>query len=215
MEQRPQDQQSIEEQLQNQLLDGVQGKVKQPGRLREQLRDIFEPNDYVTIKNPFEHLTGWAYVDPAHENIERPDKTTRRVIHGRPQTRILQVGESIVIHGWEAYIALDRMFKEYAQKKGHNLTITLTSQDEIERFLGKAYGGVFDPNAQLNAINAQQVARDIEEQQANTPAPAPSTDPLGFEPEPKQQEEVTEQEDETPTEDETELNQTQTTPQTA
>lgn len=171
-------QQQVEQELQAQLLTGVQGNQKQQGKIRDQLREMFNPDDYVTIANPFNHVTGWAYVDPAEEKNERPDKTTKRTTFGKPKTRILQPGQQVVIHGWEAYIALGRMFKEYAQSQGGNMIIVLTSQKEIEAFLGKAFKGVFDPNAQVDAINAQAVAKDIE---ANTPAPAaPAADPLGF-----------------------------------
>lgn len=167
-----------EQQLQEQLLAGVQGNQKQQGKIRDQLREMFNPDDYVTIANPFTHVTGWAYVDPAEERAERPDKTTKRMHFGKPRTRILQPGQQVVIHGWEAYIALGRMFKEYAQSQGGNMIIVLTSQKEIESFLSKAYKGVFDPNAQVDAMNAQQAAADIE---ANKTAPAaPAADPLGF-----------------------------------
>ena len=169
---------NVEQQLQEQLLAGVQGNIKQQGKIRDQLREMFNPDDYVTIANPFDHVTGWAYVDPAEEQTERPDKTTKRTTFGKPKTRILQPGQQVVIHGWEAYIALGRMFKEYAQSQGGNMIIVLTSQKEIESFLGKAFKGVFDPNAQVEALNAQQAAADIE---ANKPAPAaPVADPLGF-----------------------------------
>lgn len=171
-----------EQQLQEQLLAGVQGHVKQTSKLREQLREMFNPDDYVTIANPFDHITGWAYVDPAEERHERTDKTTKRVFFGKPKTRVLQPGQQVVIHGWEAYIALGRMFKEHAQAHGSNMLIVMTSQIEMDRFLEKTYKGIFDPNAQAGAINAQQAAADIV---ANTPAPQPpATDPLGFEPEP-------------------------------
>lgn len=143
MDSQPDRTAQAEQQLQEQLLAGVQGNQKQQGKIRDQLREMFNPDDYVTIANPFDHVTGWAYVDPAEERAERPDKTTKRMHFGKPRTRILQPGQQVVIHGWEAYIALGRMFKEYAQSQGGNMIIVLTSQKEIESFLGKAYKGVF------------------------------------------------------------------------
>lgn len=175
--------QQLQEQLQEQLLAGVQGNQKQQSKIRDHLREMFNPDDYVTIANPFDHVTGWAYVDPSEEKTERPDKTTKRTTYGKPKTRIMQVGQQVVIHGWEAYIALGRMFKEYAQSQGGNMIIVLTSQKEIESFLAKAYKGIFDPNAQIDAMNAREAAQDIEDNRQ--PAPAPVADPLGFgEPEP-------------------------------
>ena len=178
MDSQPDRTQSVEQQLQEQLLSGVQGNTRQAGKIRDILRDMFDPNDYVTVANPFDHMTGWAYVDPAEERMERPDKTTKRMHFGKPKTRVLKPGEQVVIHGWEAYIALGRMFKEHAQAQGDNMIIVLTSQGEIDKFLNKAYKGVFDPNQQINAINAESAAKDIEDNRP--PAPAPVTDPLGF-----------------------------------
>lgn len=177
---------SIEQQLQEQLLEGVQGSVKQAGKIRDQLRETFEPYDFVTVMNPFDHPTGWAYVDPGDEVVERPDKTTKRVQHGSPKTRILKVGEKVVIHGWEAYIAIGRMFKEYAQEKGDGMTVVISSQIEIDKFIGKTFGGVFDPNQMLNSnvAGAQEAAQAIQAQQAVQPV-APAADPLGFAPEPQ------------------------------
>lgn len=177
---------SIEQQLQEQLLEGVQGSVKQAGKIRDQLRETFEPYDFVTVINPFDHPTGWAYVDPGDEVVERPDKTTKRVQHGSPKTRILKAGEKVVIHGWEAYIAIGRMFKEYAQEKGDGMTVVISSQIEIDKFIGKTFGGVFDPNQMLNSnvAGAQEAAQAIQAQQAAQPV-APAADPLGFAPEPQ------------------------------
>jgi len=177
---------NIEQQLQEQLLEGVQGSVKQAGKIRDQLRETFEPYDFVTVMNPFDHPTGWAYVDPGDEVVERPDKTTKRVQHGSPKTRILKVGEKVVIHGWEAYIAIGRMFKEYAQEKGDGMTVVISSQIEIDKFIGKTFGGVFDPNQMLNSnvAGAQEATQAIQAQQAAQPV-APAADPLGFAPEPQ------------------------------
>lgn len=185
MDSQPDRTSSIEQQLQEQLLEGVQGSVKQAGKIRDQLRETFEPYDFVTVINPFDHPTGWAYVDPGDEVVERPDKTTKRVQHGAPKTRILKVGERVVIHGWEAYIAIGRMFKEYAQEKGDGMTVVISSQIEIDKFIGKTFGGVFDPNQMLNSnvAGAQEAAQAIQAQQAAQPA-APAADPLGFDPEP-------------------------------
>ena len=133
--------------LADSLLTGVRGNVSQAKSMREVASDLFKPGDYVTIANPFDHETGWVYVDPAEETESRPDKATRRVEYGQPQARVLQVGESRVIQGWEAYIALNRMFKEYAQEQNQSIGVVLQSADEQQKFLKKAYLGIFDPNA--------------------------------------------------------------------
>ncbi len=183
MDSQPDRTSNVEAQLQEQLLEGVQGSVKQAGKIREQLRELFEPYDFVTVINPFDRPTGWAYVDPGEEVVQRPDKTTKRVQHGQPKTRVLKAGERVVIHGWEAYIAIGRMFKEYAQSKGRSMTVVISSQNEIDKFISMSFGGVFDPNQAFNATGAQAAAQAIQAQQAAQPV-VPAADPLGFDPAP-------------------------------
>ncbi|ATW62206.1 hypothetical protein CQ476_05 [TM7 phage DolZOral124_53_65] len=175
-----------EQQLKEQLLAGAQQKQKADS-LREKLRDMFRPNDFVTIANPFDHPTGWVFVSPDEEQIEFLNKDTKRVTHGQPHVRVLKVGEEIVIHGWEAYIALGRMFKEYAQEQETNMTIILVSQVEIDNFIKKAYKGIFDPNAAQSApAQAQSPAQKVPAAVYNPPVVPLSgkgeDDPLGLTP---------------------------------
>ena len=71
----------------------------------------FNSTDYVKIKNPFDHKTGWAYVDPKEQRVEsNPQKQIHRVYPGENKLRILAAGEEVVVPGWEAYLGLNRMF---------------------------------------------------------------------------------------------------------
>ena len=154
---------AAEQELAEQLLNGVQTKSQASTDMRENLHDLFKPNDYVIVKNPFNHSTGWVCVNPSEEVNERPDKISKLTTFGKPKSRVLKVGERVVVHGWEAYVGITRMFKEYAQEKGGNLQVILSSQLEISSFIDSAYDGIFDPEKMLNATNAQTAAQEIKQ----------------------------------------------------
>lgn len=116
--------------------------------MREYLDDIFSGSDLVTIKNFMDTDTGWVFADPKKERIEQPDKSTRRVYHPDREAKVLKPGQTITIPGWQAYVALNRMWKHYAQLQGSQTGATLLSTLEMSRFIEKAYLGIFDPNSQ-------------------------------------------------------------------
>ena len=61
--------------------------------------------------------------------------------------------------GWEAYIALNRLFNEYAQTTGSSIITILNSTEEREKFLDKAFLGVLDPMTQEFVKNGVVVAK--------------------------------------------------------
>lgn len=131
------------------LLAGSVGASGAAKTMREFLSDYFTGSDLVTITNPMSYDTGWVFADPKSERIEQPDKSTRRVYHAERQAKVLKPGQSITIPGWQAYIALDRMWKDYAQREhAGNVGITLSSPVEMAAFVDKSYLGIFDPNEQ-------------------------------------------------------------------
>ena len=100
-----------------QLLRGAEIAPAAGVSLGEKLHSMFRRNDLVRIKNIDDKPSGYVFVNPDDELVERPDKATRRVTPGKPQAVVLQSGETKVVPGWQAYIALDRMWKEYAQRR--------------------------------------------------------------------------------------------------
>lgn len=131
-----------------QLIQSSRGVGNGTMSFRERLSKLFDGSDLVTIKNILGHDAGWVYADPKKERVEQPDTATKRVTFGDPEAKILKNGETITIPGWQAYIALERMFKEYAQEQGTNMGIIMGSEIEHNNFLDKAYLGIFDPNEQ-------------------------------------------------------------------
>nr|DAQ65752.1 MAG TPA: hypothetical protein [Caudoviricetes sp.] len=124
------------------------------------LADKFSSSDFIKIKNPFKHSTGWTYVDPKEQVVEEnKQKQIYRVTPGEGKMRVLEVGEEVVVPGWEAYIALNRLFNEYAQTTGSSIITILNSTEEREKFLDKAFLGVLDPMTQEFVKNGVVVAK--------------------------------------------------------
>lgn len=165
------------------LLAGSVGASGAAKTMREFLSDYFTGSDLVTITNPMSYDTGWVFADPKKERIEQPDKSTRRVYHAQREAKVLKPGQTITVPGWQAFIALDRMWKQYAQIQGGNVGVAMTSPVEMVAFVDKAYMGIFDPNEQkvvkkpVVAAGAAPVA-DIDPLAVSQ---ATDTDDLGFE----------------------------------
>lgn len=154
--------------LEAQLLQGARGVQNNTENMLERLSKMFKGTELVTIKNPFDIPFGWVYTDPGETTVEQPDTVTRRVNFGAPKARTLEPGEKRTIPGWEAYIAIERMWKAYAQTDPTQVAIVLTSRLEMDAFLENVYLGVFDPN---NA-NTPSDALGFENKQ---PEPVPVT----------------------------------------
>lgn len=130
-----------------QLLRGAEIAPAAGVSLGEKLHSMFRRNDLVRIKNIDDKPSGYVFVNPDDELVERPDRATRRVTPGKPQAVVLQSGETKVVPGWQAYIALDRMWKEYAQRRSSAERNMISDDAERDVFLDKSFLGVFDPNA--------------------------------------------------------------------
>lgn len=121
-------------------------------RVMDRLRDKFEPEAYVTISNPFGEPTGWIYTDPADESTVFDGKERRTTKIRPPQMRILQSSELKVVSGAEAYVALNRMFNDYAQRK-KQLSIMLGSVEALDQFLSKVVVDIKHPGDVTNLLS--------------------------------------------------------------
>ena len=148
------------------LIQAAKGSSNTSKTFLEVLHNTFSGSDLVTIKNVMDHDTGWVYVDPKEEKVDQPDRTTRRVTWGEPKAKVLKPGETITIPGWQAFVALDRLYKEYAQQDASTMGFKLSSVDEMENFLSDAYVGIFDPNsANTSKVKpVQPKAEEVEDQ---------------------------------------------------
>lgn len=152
---------TAEDQLKAELLaQSAPSKQKSITSLREYLASQFKKNTLVKVKNIAEYKAGWVYVDPETEEVVQPDPVTRRVTHGQQQVRVLAPGQIVVIPGWEAYIAIDRLWKEYAQRKSpSDPNRYLSSESDMVKFVESTYVGDYTPGEQLEQPKAQSQPR--------------------------------------------------------
>lgn len=112
--------------------------------IREILREMFEPSEYVKLHNPFKYSMGWVYATPEKQpKPEQISTATKRVYHGVQDKRILKPGDSIAVLGGEAYVAIERMYKRYVQIEGDVITMFNNTEDMYE-FIPKVYKGKVD-----------------------------------------------------------------------
>ena len=177
--------------LEASLLQGARGVQNNTENMLERLAKTFKPIDLVTIRNVLPEPFGWVYTDPSETVITQPDSATRRVEFGAPKASSLEVDGTKTIPGWQAYIALERMWKAYAQLDIEKISFVLTSSQEMDAFLSKAFVGVFDPDSVGGAAGAKALGFQDEVQnttadrtavaESQVVAPKPTEDEeLGF-----------------------------------
>ena len=177
--------------LEASLLQGARGVQNNTENMLERLAKTFKPIDLVTIRNVLPEPFGWVYTDPSETTITQPDSATRRVEFGAPKASSLEVDGTKTIPGWQAYIALERMWKAYAQLDIEKISFVLTSSQEMDAFLSKAFVGVFDPDSVGGAAGTKALGFQDEVQntaadrtavaESKVVAPKPTEDEeLGF-----------------------------------
>lgn len=147
----------------------------------EKLHSMFKPSELVTIKNIDSRPTGYVFVSPDDEEIESVNgDTMRRVYHGKADAVVFQAGETKVVPGWQAYVGLDRMWKDYAQRRSTADASLIADTAARDQFLEESFLGVFDPN---QAIQGAATPRKRRAKSSDVPVEAPAPKPkddLGF-----------------------------------
>lgn len=174
-----------EAQLQAELMKATVrgGEHKTSKSIREVLRDMFDPTDYVKLKNFLDYPIGWVYTNPKDEKVEQPSASVRRVTFGQPKSRILKPGEVCVVMGGEAYVAIPRVFKQYAQQNG-GLSKMSNSMPLMEEFISSMYLGKFDASDAMQVIDSGdepvKKTKKSTKKAVDVPMPDDVDNPLGF-----------------------------------
>lgn len=154
------------EELEAQLLASAQGQaVANSGSklLLDRMHDLFDADDLVKIKNFTNHRIGWVYCDKKLTRIEQPNEYTRRVWQGEQKARVLDAGKSVIIPGWEAFVALNRFYQEWCNEAYPDMSGSYVLSGNLQQeFLDKAFGGVQDIN-DLNAEPVVDVKKEVED----------------------------------------------------
>lgn len=149
-----------------QLLAQAQGQtVANDGAklLTDRLHDLFGADDLVKVNNFTKRIIGWIYCDKTGTHVEQPNEFTRRVTQGPQKARSINPGKSIIIPGWEAFVAFNRFYEDWAtnEKADSKVSYVLSGVMQQE-FLDKAFGGIVDIN-DLNAEPVVDVKKEVED----------------------------------------------------
>lgn len=162
--------------LEAQLLASAKGQaVASDGSklLIDRLHDLFGADDLVKIKNFTKHKIGWVYCDKRTTRVEQPNEFTRRVWQGEQKARVVDAGKSVIVPGWEAFVALNRFFDTWLQTEYPDKLVAYTSSPTIQQqFIDSAYGGVQDIN-DLNNDEPVNVKKEVEDDLGLTNAKEP------------------------------------------
>lgn len=111
----------------------------------ESFRDVvfamFKPNDMVVIKNIAPYPSGFAYMHLDDEEHIQPNEYTNTTIRGKQRAFLIHAGEEKVVPGWLGYMALEHMWKEYAQYTSSDGAQLLASVTERNKWLSESYRG--------------------------------------------------------------------------
>lgn len=149
-----------------QLLAQAQGQtVANDGAklLTDRLHDLFGADDLVKVNNFTKRIIGWVYCDKTGTHVEQPNEFTRRVTQGPQKARSINPGKSIIVPGWEAFVAFNRFYEDWAtHEKADSKVSYVLSGTMQEEFLNKAFGGKVDIN-DLNAEPVVDVKKEVED----------------------------------------------------
>ena len=149
-----------------QLLAQAQGQaVANDGAklLVDRLHDLFGGDDLVRVNNFTKRIIGWVYCDKKNTRVEQPNEFTRRVWQGPQKARSVNPGKSIVIPGWEAFVALSRFYEDWAtHEKADSKVSYVLSGTMQQEFLDQAFGGTVDYN-DLNTEPEVDVKKEVED----------------------------------------------------
>lgn len=102
---------------------------------------MFKPNDMVVIKNNAPYPSGFAYMHIDDEEHIQPNEYTNTTIRGAQRAFLIHAGEEKVVQGWLAYMALEHMWKEYAQYSSSDGARMLADVQARTKWLDEAYRG--------------------------------------------------------------------------
>jgi hypothetical protein len=154
---------NLEDTLTQDLDSSTRGtEVASSQSMREILRGMFEPSDYVKLTNPFKYSMGWVYANPAKQpKSEQTSGAGKRVYHGVQDKKVLNPGESTAVTGGEAYVAIERMYKRYVQIDG-DVVIMFNNPEFMREFIPRVYKGKVDVAELIDMIDNKHQPAPVE-----------------------------------------------------
>lgn len=92
-------------------------KLGLPKRLGERLREMWDPHDYVRIMNIDDETFYWQSLNPTDERHEIDRGPTQITYRRSPRQYSIKPGNSMPLEGWNAYIAVEQLYKKVLARK--------------------------------------------------------------------------------------------------
>lgn len=150
-------------------------KVENAIPFQERLMRLFQPQDFVTIKNIAEEPILWQYLPSHAEDIQHePGTQMKTVVRGTPEMWVINPGTTETLVGASAYMALDVMYKYVTASKTLKQSGITTSYDKENNHLPKNFNFA-DGGAQEAFIKQAYLGKATP--QFNTPQPNVAKEP--------------------------------------
>lgn len=88
-----------------------------PKTFQERLRELWEPHQYVRIMNIDSEVFYWQSLNPIDETYEIDRGPTKITYRRSPRQYSIKSGESMPLEGWNAYVAVEQLYKKVLARK--------------------------------------------------------------------------------------------------
>lgn len=83
----------------------------------ERLMHLFQPQEFVTVKNVDDETFIWQFMPPESENIEYTPDPMKITHRGDPEVWMIEPGQTETIVGANAYLMIEGLYKKLVAKK--------------------------------------------------------------------------------------------------
>lgn len=94
-------------------------KPTAPVRFQEHLRTLWEPHEYVRIMNIDDETLYWQALSPQDERSDIDRGPTKITYRNAPRQYAIKPGDSMPLEGWNAYIAVEQLYKKVIAKNAN------------------------------------------------------------------------------------------------
>jgi hypothetical protein len=155
-----------------------------PKTFLERLHELWEPHEYVRIMNIDSDTFYWQSIAPQDENFDIDRGPTKITYRRPPRQYSIKAGESIPLEGWNAYIAVEQLYKKVLSRhlgvKGEQQTgKDGRPSEKIINWQDPSGWDVYLPRIFLGkevpTFGGQEVANPVDKPERKAETDAPST----------------------------------------
>lgn len=143
----------IQDEEQLQQLDNA-GNVKVNLLFQERLRERYKPHEFVKVINIDDEPYIWQYMPESNEEESQSNDGMHRIItRGRPETWMIEPGETEVLQGANANVMIEGLYKKVSSKR-------IISKTPNQAPTSARNFNWTDPVAQEEAINRIYIGKE-------------------------------------------------------